>query len=148
MNNILLKVTAYALTRICYRDLDIVENSHASPSIVCNQSFYDETYKECSERITEWVPRILDEIKFQIENIQTYDQEAAFLLQISAFEFKSWDPPKLIRNKYNDDIAGFLLDGKFKDACNEGWILDDKAMNIINHDVHNRVYTLLKIGII
>ena len=44
---------SYALTRNCYRDLDVVENSHAGKSIVCDDIFYQNTFEACSKSISE-----------------------------------------------------------------------------------------------
>ncbi len=42
--------------------------------------------------------------------------------------------------------ASYVLGGKFAECCKEGCVLDDGAMRNINKDVHDRIYTLLKLG--
>ena len=139
---------SYALTRNCYRDLDVVENSHAGKSIVCDDIFYQETYDACSESISEWIPRLTNEFIFMVENKAENDHAAATVLAFGYFSCNNWDQPIEVSDEFDGDIAGFLLDGTFRKACQEGWILGDESMNKINHDVNNRMYTLIKKGVI
>ena len=141
-------VFSYALTTNCFRNLDVVENSHACKPIVCDNIFCQETYDACARSISEWVPRLIDEFIFLVENNVVNDSAAAFVLGTSVFTCKSLDWPMEISDEYNGDIAGFLLAGTFRKACQEGWILGDESMNKINHDVNNRMYTLIKSGVI
>ena len=141
-------ILSYTLTRNCYRDLDVVENSHAGKSIGCDDIFYQETYDACSKSIDEWIPRLINEFNFMVENKAENDHSVAFVLGCCAVEYKSWDLPIEVSDEFDGDIAGFLLDGTFRKACHEGWILGDESMNKINHDVYNRMYSLIKRGVI
>jgi len=49
----MLIIYAYVLTRRFWRDLEIVENSHAGDSIICNMDFYDAVYTEMSKEIAD-----------------------------------------------------------------------------------------------
>ena len=141
-------ILSYTLTRNCYRDLDVVENSHAGKSIVCDDIFYQNTFEACSKSISKWVPRLINEFIFMAEKKAENDHAAAFVLGCCFVEYEHWDLPIEVSDEFDGDIAEFLLDGTFRKACQEGWILGDESMNKINHDVNNRMYTLIKRGVI
>ena len=142
-------VVSYALSTNCYRNLDVVENSHAGKSIVCDDIFYQKTFEACSNSISEWVPRLINEFIFHVKNNDAInDYEAAYLFGISAATCNNWDWPIEVSDEFDGDIAVFLLNGSFRKACQEGWVLNDDSMNKINHDVNNRMYTLIKRGVI
>ena len=141
-------VFSYALSTNCYRNLDVVENSHAGDSIVCDDVFYRNTFEACSKSISEWVPRLINEFSFIVENKAAKDSAAANVLGDSFLSYKTWDCPNEVTDEFVGDITGFLLKGTFRKACQEGWLLNDDSMNKINHDVNNRMYTLIKRGFI
>ncbi|MDE7406044.1 MAG: hypothetical protein K2M89_04155 [Clostridiales bacterium] len=64
---------------------------------------------------------------------------------VYGFAFGSnWDTAQRIDGiKEKQSYANYVLGGKFLEYCNAGYVLDDKAMCIINKDVYNRIYTLL-----
>ena len=76
------------------------------------------------------------------------DSAAANVLGDSFLSYKTWDCPNEVTDEFDGDITGFLLNGTFRKACQEGWLLNDDSMNKINHDVNNRMYTLIKRGFI
>lgn len=45
----------------------------------------------------------------------------------------------------DDNLAVFLLEGRFKKACDSGEKLTDDLMNEIRIDVHNKMYSLLNV---
>ncbi len=54
-------------------------------------------------------------------------------------------PAKVVGNPVDDDLAVFLLEGRFKKACDSGEKLTDELMNEIRIDVHNKMYFLLNV---
>lgn len=58
-------------------------------------------------------------------------------------QYGEWDFPKKVKDRYRKDIPEFLLRGEFKKACKNGLKLDDATMCILNHDIYDRMYTLL-----
>ncbi len=59
-----------------------------------------------------------------------------------------WDAPVFLQIEPLKDWAAFLLDGAFREGCAEHWLFDDKAMCRINKDVCNRIYTLIRLGLL
>ncbi len=139
---------AYIVTNACYRNLDVVEDSHAGKSIKCEHAFYKKVYFACSEKLDEWIPRLSNELKYMSKYKKCNDIEAGFLLMDGIQMYEKWEIPKKIKADFKDDIALFMLDGEFKKACDEGWIFDDHSMKIINVDINNRVFTLISRQII
>ena len=62
--------------------------------------------------------------------------------------FEQWTAPKVIDKDIPKDLAEFIVRGRLKKACENGERLDDAVMQIINTDVNNRFYTLVKSKII
>ncbi len=54
-------------------------------------------------------------------------------------------PAKVVGNPVDDDLAIFLLEGRFKKACYSGEKPTDELMNEIRIDVHNKMYSLLNV---
>lgn len=54
-----------------------------------------------------------------------------------------WDAPIQLENVNKNNLADFLLEGKFKEHCHKNSQLNDSIMKQLNKDIYNRVYTLL-----
>ncbi|MBR4907644.1 MAG: hypothetical protein IKZ43_01330 [Acidaminococcaceae bacterium] len=145
------KVAAHTLTRYCWRDLDVVENYHAGEPKPCNPVFYDAVYKAMSKRISDWLPRYIKEMTYQNSCCATAsiaDKEVDATATWYFRQYGEWDSPKKVRDHYKGNITEFLLRGEFLKACRDGTLLDDITMCNLNHDIHNRMYTLLRRNVI
>lgn len=60
----------------------------------------------------------------------------------------NWDDPVLLQTDPPKDKAAYLLDGEFREGCTRHWELDNAAMCSINKDVCNRIYTLMRKGLL
>lgn len=154
------RMTAEELSLICvhyaYRNTSL-ENYH------CKSVIMDETLYKTMHRI---VARNLNYIKqFLALDLNIHDEndlkEAAYSFRPSIgkhffrffgeFIYKSgsdWEKPKELDIPVTKNLATFILGGKFVECCKIGAQLDDTTMCIINKDVHNRIYTLLRQGIL
>lgn len=56
---------------------------------------------------------------------------------------KDWDDAELVPFNANMKLPQYILDGKFKEYCEESKPLSDENMKILNKDIHNRIYTAL-----
>ena len=145
------KKTAYILTRYCWRDLDVVEDYHAGEPKPCNIEFYDTVYIAMSKRINDWLPRYIKEVRYQNTHLATAsisDKDVNAIAVWYSLQYGEWDSPKQVRDHFKEDIAEFLLQGAFQKACYKGTLLDDTTMCILNHDIYNRMYRLLRQNII
>ena len=59
-----------------------------------------------------------------------------------------WDNPKVLRSKFDGNIAEYVLYGEFRSACRNSLPLTDDVMRTLNQDIYNRYYTLLHRGVI
>ncbi len=56
--------------------------------------------------------------------------------------------PALLVAEQPKENAAFLLGGAFRDGCDRGLPLDDEAMDRIEKDILDRMYTLLRLGLL
>ena len=145
--NELNQMLAYVLTRLCWRDTDTVENSHAGTSITCDMTFYKNVTDSISAELKEWIPKLRKEIYYQCQyrrvdpNLDKREVWRIFAFYV--IQYHNWDPPILLNVPYNGKPAEFLLQGEVLKACQQHDVLDDHTMCTLNHDVHNRMYTLI-----
>lgn len=138
------RTVACTLTIACYRNLDIVENSHCR-NISCDKKFYDDVYIEVTKQIGDFPDRLIRAIEtdgFSNDPITAW----AVIWGLSAS--REWDKPVQLKGEICEDKAKYLLCGKFAEACENNWVFHDGSMKIINQDVNNRMYTLIRNNII
>lgn len=144
------RIVAYVLTRLCWRDTGTVEDSHAGISITCDMAFYKEANNTVSKELKTWIKQFTDEFRYQLKHYKTDPdcgkRENARLFDFYAIQWHNWDPPILIKTRYRGDLTDFLLQGDVLKACQEHNVLDDRTMCVLNHDVYNRMYTLVHRG--
>lgn len=77
-------------------------------------------------------------------------QEQDYMLGFAYYgaSIHEWQPAIKLDAPYGDDIAEYLLSGRFKQACSNGEILNNELMKQINIDVHNRMFTLIENNLI
>ena len=141
-----------------YRNTPIVEDNH-SENIMMDKSFYSKVYQTVKRKLKTVVEfrkplSILDD-KIPPEQIVRsipeenrwrffkYVQEMCF--HSTAFG-KDWDAPSLIEEPIGNNLAEFILRGRFLERCQNNAHFDDKTMCEVNKDINNRVYTLLVQG--
>lgn len=61
-----------------------------------------------------------------------------------------WDSPVMSEDTIinNNNLADYILKGNFLEYCEKHMRLNDAAMRYINKDVYNRVYTLVRLGLL
>lgn len=97
----------------------------------------DLTNKATLDKLINSVPKEL-----QLKFIR-YLQDIMFGL----FFGTNWDTAvQAEKIRANQSYANYVLAGKFNECCQNGCVLNDATMRIINKDVHNRIYTLLTGG--
>jgi hypothetical protein len=141
------QILAYVLTRLCWRDTDTVENSHAGTSITCDMAFYKDVTNSISTKLKEWIPKLKKELHYQCKyykaNPNRTKREVYLVFALYAPQYIHWDTPILLNVPYNGNLIEFLLQGEVLKACQQHSILDDHTMCILNHDVYNLMYTLV-----
>lgn len=153
---------ALSITHYVYRNTKL-EDYHAE-TVKMDQNFYRKIYSIVKAKIknVQLFQRYVDSFSQEDLNNQAileqlinsvpeelqlrwirYLQEIIWGMQYGA----NWDPAQRMQSiSAGQSLAGYILAGKFLDCCNDGCILDDDTMRVINRDVHNRVYTLLTEG--
>lgn len=147
------KILAKSIAHYVYRDTKL-EDFH-SRSIFMNKEFYSTVYK-IVYRKTQIVKKYLNYI-YEIKNI--YDIKALIIkynlskpLEFYRFAYtifcgllsgSDWNDPQPLTDTPTKSIASYILNGHFKECCNNHKILDDSTMCYINQDIYNRTYTLL-----
>ena len=138
-----------------YRNTHIVENSH-SANIVMDKSFYSKVYQTVKRKLKTVVEfqkplSILDD-KVTIEQIMNAIPEESrlrFCKYVQEMRFhsvgfgKDWDLPSPVEEPIGNNLAKFILRGKFLECCQDNVYFNDKTMCEVNKDINNRVYTLL-----
>ena len=143
------KKIAYVLTVLAYRNVGIWEDYHAQKKIL-DMSVYYEMCHSVNEKLNILLPYMkylrMDAGERLSKGSTLSQEEQDYIL---GFEFISmssheWLPAKTIDEPICDDLAEYMLDGRFKTACENGEQLDNNVIMQINIDVHNRVYTLIE----
>lgn len=129
LGSVYIKKMSYAMARYCWRDLGIVEDSHAGSPIRCSYDLYVKVRLEMNDA----VQRLLNDVS---------DKSVVRYLTLVSEEYHTWDPPKFINVEYDENVSKYLLNGAFLYACENGLALDDITMSVINHDIYNRAFTL------
>lgn len=138
-----------------YRNTDL-EKYHAQKAVM-NMNFYDKIYEIVNEKV-----KIVKRNQKKLYDISTIDEAKEMLFKMpksSAEEFidyfenmhaysvlpcgTDWDAAEALNMEIPDDLTAFILDGYFRECCEQNKILDNEAMCYINKDVHNRIYTLV-----
>lgn len=125
INNVNLSIFLFGYL---YRNLPIIEDSHAGNSITMNMNFYNDVKEKVKYNLLR-----LDELNVTNEMyaiISHMGQEYSYIPL-------AYDLPDSF------EYYTYIIDGEFLKACQNHWKFDDNAMRIINWDVINRVYTLL-----
>ena len=80
------------------------------------------------------------EIKTNIQKRLCFDLSSYLLMM------PDWDKPILLSEKPCKGITRYIFKGKYAEHCVNESILDDKTMCEINHEICNRIYTLIENG--
>ncbi len=143
------KKIAYVLTVFAYREVGIWENYHAQKKIL-DMSVYDEMCSSVKKQLNIFLPYMkymrmsVEEWLYQGSTLSQEKQD--YMLGFISRSIHEWIPARTINEPICDDLAEYMLGGRFKTACENGDQLDNGVIMQINIDVHNRVYTLIESG--
>ena len=139
------RVNSYIYSMVTYRDTAPLENRHASGKAL-DMDFYDEMFWELHKQFT-WFHKIYCKLQYNVP--ETKEEKRVNMMSYNYMKSADkWDDPVKVRDRFQNDLAGFILDGEFLKVCKEGKKLSDPLMKVINKDIRNRYYTLLSRGII
>ncbi len=139
------RVNSYIYLMVTYRDTALLENRHSSGNAL-DMDFYDEMFWELHKQFT-WFHKIYCKLQGNVP--ETKEEKRVHMMAYNYMKSADkWDDPIKVRDRFQNDLAGFILDGEFLKACKEGKKLSDPLMKVINKDIRNRYYTLLSRGII
>lgn len=155
-----IRKTARDYVHYIYRNTE-VEDLHAA-AIKMDMSTYEIVKKIVEKQIGKWERNYamiydaatISECKRKMRgmNEQRQSEFAEFVIAIAFFNMakfgSNWDEAVEIEPPTNQNIAEYVLSGKFLECCKSGTVMDDIAMREINRDIHNRVYTLMINGLI
>ena len=139
------RVNSYIYSMVTYRDTALLENRHASGKGL-DMDFYDEMFWELHKQFT-WFHKIYSKLQDNVP--ETKEEKRVHMMSYNYMKSADkWDDPVKVRDRFQNDLAGFILDGEFLKACKECKKLSDPLMKVINKDIRNRYYSLLSRGII
>ncbi|MBE6679524.1 MAG: hypothetical protein E7598_03280 [Ruminococcaceae bacterium] len=157
INEITTQNMSVALVHYIYRDT-VIEDYH-SECVIMDGALYEIIYKVVRKNLSRakrFYPvfkRIKEPDDVVLLPRETFSSSLAkeFLLFAAGILMLNntnagWDDAKEIEWKNFKKPAEFVLNGVFKEYCDNHVVLDDKAMCEINKDINNRVYTLLCSG--
>lgn len=116
------------LFKYLYRDLPIIEDSHAGYSINLSMEFYNKVSANVAKKIV-----MLSELEMTEEMYVT----------LSQMPHNGIDDPVELELPNECTLNAYILEGEFLNACVNNVRFNDAAMKRINKDIVNRVYTLL-----
>ena len=150
-----LKSLSRAIAHLVYRNTE-VEDYH-SESVVMDDAFYQTVTTIVSDKLKS-VTRYYNQLmSTSIDDVQRTLQGESTGIDTEFFDFVNelafnwacgleWDSPVELSELPQGDLAGYILNGHFKQCCAEHRELDDETMCFINKDINNRIYTLLLNG--
>lgn len=153
------RVLARSLTHYVYQNTNFVEKLH-SQSAVLDMALYEKVYDSVYSKMKRVLAfqKYMNKIDFSSFDEKHFEvvlqevpkvQKRKFLEYIQDVLFNTfmgvdWDDAEpMTAPRGGKNLAGFLLAGEFRKTCSEGQVFDDEAMERINKDVHNRMYTLV-----
>ena len=158
-----IKKIAKAIVHYAYRNTKI-EDYHAE-NVVMDMELYKDIYKMVHQKmgnVQRYTHYILEFARREREGKSLGAKEFELVkeedrlgfvryykeIQFSTLFGTNWDEPELVDVKIGGTLARFVLDGEFKRACINGDNLDDKIMEKINKDIYNRIYSIVKSGLL
>jgi len=147
------RLTAYVLGMECYKNNALISEKHRSgtPTDIV---FYNDVLRQ----VTSSLDKQITDINALQKQGGIWDVLAKGNTKDNAFyesylryyeeclKGKRWDPPVKLDDRTDLPPAEYVLGGAFRQHCEESLPLTQEAMNIINHDVHNRIFTLVEQG--
>ena len=132
------KTLSYMFTHLLWRDIPLVEDSHAGYGRNLSIGLYYLLHDEVNKAFVNWNGCI-----------SRYDKRIdSLFIKHCIRSCDEWKPPRKVRLNFNGDVADAILGGNVLKACRKGLPFNDDTMMALNIDVNNRVYTLLDMGII
>lgn len=144
---------AYILTLVCYREVECWEQYHTEHKKL-DLCIYREMLFEIRTKLDFYLPFTkymrMGKDEWIAHEKKLTQQEQDYMLGFAYYgaSIYEWQPAIKLDAPYGDDIAEYLLSGRFKQACSNGEILNNELMKQINIDVHNRMFTLIENNLI
>lgn len=149
------RLTAYVLGMDCYRNTDLVEQKHQAGTPTDNE-FYQAVLPSFSASLNAYISDIAAIQKLGgIWDVLAKGPEPPNKFYHSYLAYyeecrkgNRWDAPVMLDGPIDLPPAEYILAGAFKNTCDDEQTLTQERMSVINHDIHNRIYTLIEKGII
>lgn len=110
----------------------------------------EDFHAECVQMDRNFYRIIYNTVRTKLKNVRELQLKFIRYLQDITFGLffgTNWDTAvQAEKIRANQSYANYVLAGKFNECCQNGCLLNDATMRIINKDVHNRIYTLLTGG--
>ena len=140
------RLLAFTYANLMYRNTDALENRHCAQQAF-DMEFYSAMYSEVSKQFAEKYRILTDNMAGKKPESEKELMVLEYVSEI-IHSYQTWEPPKKVRDRFNGDIAEFVMRGRFKQACENHEVPTDALMKELNIDVNDRFFTLLSRGII
>lgn len=145
------RLTAYIIGMECYRNAELIKERHKSGS-PADMDFYDAMLRHLSQTLSSHINDIIDiqnrggiwGVLAKSPSLQNRFYQSYLRFYRECLKGERWDPPRDLKERTELSPAEYILDGEFKKTCEKRQSLTQVRMSIINHDIHNRIFTLLE----
>ena len=147
------RLTAYILGMECYKNNALISEKHKSGTPT-DMSFYNDVLQQVTSSLDKQITDIEDlqkqggiwDVLAKDNNKDNAFYESYLLYYEECLKGKRWDSPVKLDVQAELPPAEYVLAGAFRQHCEERLPLTQGAMTTINHDVHNRIFTLVEQG--
>lgn len=144
------RLTAYIIGMECFKNTDLIKE-HCKTGIPADMGFYREVLQHLRQSLSSHVTDIIDiqarggiwGVLAKSPSLQNRFYQSYLRFYKDCLKGERWDPPETLNARTDLSPAEYILEGEFKKACEKQQPLTQMRMGIINHDIYNRIYTLL-----
>lgn len=144
------RLTAYIIGMECYKNTDLIKERHKS-GVPADMEFYETLLQQLRQSLSSHVNDIIEiqnrggiwGVLTKYPSMQNRFYQSYLRFYKECLNGERWDPPQYLNERTSLSPAEYILDGEFKKACEKRQPLTQVRMSIINHDIHNRIFTLL-----
>lgn len=145
------RLTAYIIGTECCRNTELMKERHKSGS-PADMDFYEAMLQHLSQTLSSHVTDIIDIQKrggiwgvlAKSPSLQNRFYQSYLRFYKECLKGERWEPLQNLNERTSQSPAEYILDGEFKLACEKKLPLTQVRLGIINHDVHNRIFTLIE----
>ena len=144
------RLTAHIIGMECFKNADLIRERHNSGT-PADMEFYEAMLQHLRQSLSSHVTDIIDiqnrggiwGVLAKSPTLQNRFYQSYLRFYKECLKGERWDLPENLHERTSLSPAEYILDGEFKKACEKRQPLTQVRLGIINHDIHNRVYTLL-----